>query len=76
MTDDKVTQFQTAIQQDASLKEQLTAAAGDMETCSKIAKEHGYDLTPDELQLALTQESNEDLAEAVNPGVAPRQQLT
>jgi predicted ribosomally synthesized peptide with nif11-like leader len=76
MTDDKITQFQTAIQQDPSLKEQLTAAAGDVEACSKIAKEHGYDLTAEELQKALTQESNEDLAQAVNPGVAPRQQLT
>jgi predicted ribosomally synthesized peptide with nif11-like leader len=76
MTDDKITQFQTAIQQDPSLKDQLTAAAGDIEACSQIAKEHGYDLTPAELQKALTQESNEDLAQAVNPGVAPRQQLT
>jgi predicted ribosomally synthesized peptide with nif11-like leader len=76
MTDDKITQFQTAIQQDPSLKEQLAAAAGDVEACSQIAKEHGYDLTAEELQKALTQESNEDLAQAVNPGVAPRQQLT
>jgi predicted ribosomally synthesized peptide with nif11-like leader len=76
MTDDKITQFQTAIQQDPSLKEQLTAAAGDVEACSKIATEHGYDLKPEELQTALTQSSHEDLAQAVNPGVAPRQQLT
>jgi predicted ribosomally synthesized peptide with nif11-like leader len=76
MTNAQVSQFQTAIQQDESLKAQLTAAAGDVEACSKIAKEHGYDLTADELQRALTQESNEDLAQAVNPGVAPRQQLT
>ena len=47
---DKVTEFQTAIQQDASLKEQLTAVAGDLEAGSKIAKEHGYDLSADELQ--------------------------
>jgi predicted ribosomally synthesized peptide with nif11-like leader len=73
---DKVTEFQTAIQQDSSLKEQLTAVAGDLEAGSKIAKEHGYDLSADELQRAMTQESNEDLAQAVNPGVAPRQQLT
>ncbi len=76
MTAEKVTQFQTAIHQDANLKAQLTAAAGDVEACSKIAKEHGYDLTADELQQSLTQESNEELAQAVNPGVAPRQQLT
>ncbi|WP_310486354.1 Nif11-like leader peptide family natural product precursor [Chamaesiphon sp. VAR_69_metabat_338] len=76
MTEEKVTRFQTAIQQDSSLKEQLAAAAGDIEVCSKIAKEHGYDLNPEELQAALTQESNEDLAQAVNPGVSPRQQLT
>jgi predicted ribosomally synthesized peptide with nif11-like leader len=76
MTKDKVAQFQTAIQQDPSLQAQLTAAAGDIDACSKIAKEHGYKLTPEELQKALTQESNEDLAQAVNPGVAPRQQLT
>jgi predicted ribosomally synthesized peptide with nif11-like leader len=76
MTQDKVAQFQTVIQQDPSLKAQLTAAAGDMEAASKIAKERGYDLNPEELQQALTQESNEDLAQAVNPGVAPRQQLT
>jgi predicted ribosomally synthesized peptide with nif11-like leader len=76
MIDTKVAQFQTAIQQDSSLKEQLTAAAGNIEACSNIAKEHGYDLTPEELQQALTQASNEDLAQAVNPGVAPRQQLT
>jgi predicted ribosomally synthesized peptide with nif11-like leader len=76
MTEDKVAQFQTAIQQDSSLKAQLTDAAGDIEACSKIAKAHGYELTPEELQTALTQESNEDLAQAVNPGVAPRQQLT
>jgi predicted ribosomally synthesized peptide with nif11-like leader len=73
---DKVTEFQAAIQQDASLKEQLTAVAGDLEAGSKIAKERGYDLSADELQRAMTQESNEDLAQAVNPGVAPRQQLT
>jgi predicted ribosomally synthesized peptide with nif11-like leader len=73
---DKVTEFQAAIQQDSSLKEQITAAAGDLEASSKIAKEHGYDLSADEIGRAMTQESNEDLAQAVNPGVAPRQQLT
>jgi predicted ribosomally synthesized peptide with nif11-like leader len=76
MTDEKVTQFQTAIQQDPSLKEQLTAAAGDLEACSTIAKAHGYDLTPEELQASLRQESHEELAQVVNPGVEPRQQLT
>ena len=76
MTDDKATQFQNAIKQDPSLKEKLTAVAGDVDACSKIAKEHGYDLTPAELQAALSQESNEELAQIVNPGVEPRQQLT
>lgn len=76
MANDTVTQFQTAIQQDSSLKEQLTAAASDFEAASKIAKEHGYELSADEIRKALTQESNEELAQAVNPGVEPRQQLT
>ena len=76
MANDTVAQFQTAIQQDSSLKEQLNAAATDFEAASKIAKEHGYDLSADEICKALTQESNEDLAQAVNPGVEPRQQLS
>ncbi len=76
MANDTVAQFQTAIQQDSSLKEQLNAAAADFEAASKIAKEHGYDLSADEIRKALTQESNEDLAQAVNPGVELRQQLT
>ncbi|WP_373547569.1 Nif11-like leader peptide family natural product precursor [Chamaesiphon sp.] len=76
MTNEKATQFQNAIKQDPSLKAKLTAVKGDVEACSKIAKEHGYDLTPTELQAALSQESNEELAQIVNPGVEPRQQLT
>ncbi|MGH2414172.1 MAG: Nif11-like leader peptide family natural product precursor [Microcystaceae cyanobacterium] len=63
-----------AVQQDQALKEKLKAAA-DPEAFIKIAQEHGYHFSAEELESAIGQLSEEDLAAIVNPGVSPRHHL-
>lgn len=63
-----------AVQQDRALQERLKAAANP-EAFIKIAQEHGYHFSAEEMETALSQLSEEDLAEIVNPGVTPRSHI-
>jgi predicted ribosomally synthesized peptide with nif11-like leader len=74
MTQKNAASLFKAIQQDKVLKEKL-AVASNPETFVKLAKEQGYQFTPEELQAAIDQLSEEDLAVLVNPGVAPRHHI-
>jgi predicted ribosomally synthesized peptide with nif11-like leader len=74
MTKTKVTEFIQAVEQDSSLKAELIAAV-DVESYYQIAKNHGYNFTSEELQAELSEQSQENLAGMVNPGMAPRKHL-
>lgn len=69
-----VTQFFEAVKQDEALREMLKATINS-ETCVKIAEECGYCFTTEQLQAGLSELFEEELAETVNPGVAPRRHL-
>jgi predicted ribosomally synthesized peptide with nif11-like leader len=74
MTQSTVTEFIQAVEQDPSLKAKITAAIDLADRC-KIAAEYGYQITAEELQAATIQQPQEDLAEMINPGTAPRKHL-
>jgi predicted ribosomally synthesized peptide with nif11-like leader len=74
MNQTTVTEFIQAVEQNPSLKAELTAAV-DVESYYQIAKNHGYDFTAEELKAELSEESREDLAGMINPGMAPRKHL-
>ncbi len=69
-----VTQFFTAVKQDEALKAKCLAAT-DAKTCVQLAEDQGYRFTTEELQAELSKLSEEELAELVNPGIAPRRHL-
>jgi predicted ribosomally synthesized peptide with nif11-like leader len=73
MSQATVNQFVTAVKKDPSLKAELNAAV-DVESYYKIAQDHGYFFTSEELNAELDQDSQE-LAEMLNPGMAPRKHL-
>jgi predicted ribosomally synthesized peptide with nif11-like leader len=74
MTKTTVTEFIQAVEQDSSLKNELIAAV-DVESYYQIARNHGYNFTAKELQEQLSEQSQEDLAGMINPGMAPRKHL-
>ena len=74
MSQATVNEFVTAIKEDPSLMAELNAAV-DVESYYKIAQDHGYFFTTEELKAELSQESQEELAGLTNPGMAPRQHL-
>jgi predicted ribosomally synthesized peptide with nif11-like leader len=74
MSQATVSQFVTAVKEDPSLIAELNAAI-DVESYYKIAQDHGYFFTSEELQAELSQESQEELAGMINPGTAPRKHL-
>lgn len=74
MAEAPVTQFFTAVKQDEVLKAKCQAAT-DAKTCVQLAEDRGYRFTPEELQAELSKLPEEDLAELVNPGIAPRRHL-
>jgi predicted ribosomally synthesized peptide with nif11-like leader len=80
MSQATVNQFITAVKEDPSLMAELNAAT-DVDSYYKIAQDHGYFFTSEELQAELSQESQEELAGIeelagmVNPGMAPRKHL-
>lgn len=71
MAQEHAAQFFKTVQQDQALKEKLKATT-DPESFVKIAEERGYNFTTEELDTELSKLSEEELAEIVNPGVAPR----
>ena len=74
MSQATVNEFVTAIKEDPSLMAELNAAV-DVESYYKIAQDHGYFFTTEELKAELSQESQEELAGLTNPGMAPRKHL-
>ena len=75
MAQSTVANFVQAVKEDLSLLAKLKAAV-DIESYYKIAKEHGYNFTPEELNSELSTQSLEELAMTINPGMAPRKHLT
>jgi predicted ribosomally synthesized peptide with nif11-like leader len=74
MAQTTVADFIQAVKEDLSLIAKLKASV-DIESYSKIAKEHGYHFTPEELHSELSEQSLEELAVMINPGLAPRKHL-
>jgi predicted ribosomally synthesized peptide with nif11-like leader len=74
MNQTTVDKFVQAVSEDLNLIAELKAAV-DIESYYKIAAEHGYHFTPEELHSELSQQSLEELAMKINPGLAPRQHL-
>ncbi len=75
MTQTTVDKFVQAVKEDPNLIAKLTAAV-DIESYYKIAKEHGYHFTDEELRSELCERSMEELAMTINPGMTPRKHLT
>jgi predicted ribosomally synthesized peptide with nif11-like leader len=74
MSQATVNQFVTAVKEDPNLMAELNAAV-DVESYYKIAQDHGYFFTSEELNAELGQDSQEELAGMINPGMAPRKHL-
>ncbi len=74
MTQTTVDKFVQAVNEDLNLIAELKAAV-DIDSYYKIAAEHGYHFTAEELHSELCQQSLEELAMKINPGMAPRQHL-
>jgi predicted ribosomally synthesized peptide with nif11-like leader len=74
MSQATVNQFVTAVKKDPSLMAELNAAV-DVESYYKIAQDHGYFFTSEELNAELDQDSQEELAGMINPGMSPRKHL-
>lgn len=74
MTQTTVAEFVQAIKEDLTLITKL-AAAVDIEAYYKIAKEHGYHFTDEELRSEVCERSMEELAMMINPGMTPRRHL-
>lgn len=73
MSQTTVNQFVTAIKENPSLMAELNAAV-DVDSYYKIAQDHGYFFTSEELKAELN--SQEELAGIINPGMAPRNHLS
>jgi predicted ribosomally synthesized peptide with nif11-like leader len=69
-----VDKFVQAVNEDLNLIAELKAAV-DIESYYKIAAEHGYHFTAEELHSELSQQSLEELAMKINPGMAPREHI-
>jgi predicted ribosomally synthesized peptide with nif11-like leader len=75
MAQTTVDKFVQAVNEDLNLIAELKAAV-DIDSYYQIAKEHGYHFTPEELHSELSEQSLEELAMTINPGMAPRKHLT
>lgn len=74
MAQEHAAQFFKAVQKDQALKEKLKAAT-DPETFVKIAQQRGYSFTVAELDNAIANLSEEEMAAVINPGIAPRRHI-
>jgi predicted ribosomally synthesized peptide with nif11-like leader len=75
MAQTTVDKFIQAVKEDLNLIAKLSAAV-DIESYYKIAKEHGYHFTDEELRSEICEKSMEELAMTINPGTTPRRHLT
>ena len=69
-----VAEFVQAVEQDPSLMAKLKASV-DIESYYEIAKEHGYDFTPEEFHSESNERFLKELAMKINPGIKPRRHL-
>lgn len=74
MAQEHAARFFKAVQQDQALKEKLKATT-DPESFVKIAEQRGYNFTTEELQTQIGNLSPEQVADIINPGVAPRRHI-
>ncbi|MBD2440413.1 Nif11-like leader peptide family natural product precursor [Nostoc sp. FACHB-110] len=74
MTKQNAAELFKAVKQDQALQQKLKATA-DPAAFLKIAKERGYDFTPEELDAEIDRLSPEDLAAIINPGWGPRRHI-
>ena len=74
MTQKSVAEFLAAAKQDEGLRKRLKVAKSS-QSCVDLAEQTGYFFTAEELQAALNQMSEEEVAEIFNPGIAPRQHI-
>lgn len=74
MAQENAARFFKAVQQDQALKEKLKATT-DPESFVKIAEQRGYNFTTQELQTQIGNLSAEQVADIINPGVAPRRHI-
>lgn len=75
MAQENAARFFKAVQQDEALKAKLKVTT-DPQTFLRIAEQHGYHFTVEELDTEIGKLSPEQLAAVVNPGVSPRRHLT
>lgn len=71
MTQTTVCKFVQAVNENLNLIAELKAAV-DIDSYYKIAAAYGYHFTAEELHSELSQQSIEELAMKINPGIAPR----
>lgn len=74
MAQETAARFFKAAQKDHALQNKLKATA-DPETFVKIAEQRGYRFTVEELEVAISKLSEEELAALINPGIGPRRHL-
>ncbi len=68
-------EFLASAKKDEGLKQRLKAAMS-ADHCVEVGQVNGYNFTTQELQNVLDEMSDEDVAEIINPGVAPRRHIT
>ena len=74
MNQPSVSQFLADAQQNEDLRKRLRAAMT-IQSCIEVAESYGYLLSSEELQSEIDQLSEKELAELINPGVAPRRHI-
>lgn len=74
MTQQHAAEFFKAVQKDQALQAKLQCTS-DPKTFVKIAADRGYSFTEDELETALEQLPEAELASIMNPGVGSRQRI-
>ena len=75
MTQENAARFFKSVQHDQGLKAKLKAT-DDPETFLQIANARGYQFTFEELDIAVSKLSHEEMAAVINPGISPRRHLT
>ncbi len=74
MNQPNVSQFLADAKQNEALRKNLRAAMT-LQSCIEVAESYGYHLSSQELQAEFDQMSEKELAELINPGVAPRRHI-
>ncbi len=71
MSQQNAAQLLKTIKQNEVLRERFQAVS-DPDTFIKLAAEHGYHFTEEDLKTELGKLSDEEFASVVNPGIRPR----